>query len=114
MLLLMIACSSPTATITTGPANGETLFPGLSEFSAGKLQRGVDTCYAEALKEDPALSGTATVTAVGSHGILKVEGTGPDPLVACVKDVLEDSRNQRTLGEGDNTVGATFTVTFTP
>jgi len=114
MLALLLACSSPTATLTTAPVDGLSEPTGFAEFATGKLQKSVDTCYGQALQEDPELAGTVVVTAIGSHGILNVEADSAGPLVKCVKAPLEDSRTQRSLADGDNEVGAVVTVTFTP
>lgn len=91
------------------------MLSGVQGFAGGKLQKALDSCYAEALAEDPELSGTVTAEVSGSHGILKVETTGAaGALEACVREPLEDSRNQRALGDGDNTAGTSFKVVFSP
>ncbi|MCP4804626.1 MAG: hypothetical protein GY913_32685 [Proteobacteria bacterium] len=114
MLLFALACSSPTATVITAKTEGLPLLSGLDDYAGGKLQKSVQNCYAQALAEDDTLAGTVTVIVTGSHGILKVESEDTGPLAACVTEPLNDSRTQRSLGDGDNTVGAAFTVTFTP
>lgn len=115
MLFLLLACSSPTVTVTTGPVDGLPLASNVDSFATSTLHRSVERCYTEALAADGALAGTVEVKVSGSHGILKVEpGDGPAPLVACARAPLEDTRNQRVLGDGDNAVGAVFRLTFAP
>ena len=115
MLFLLLACSSPTATVSSGAVDELPLASNAQDFAASTLQRSAERCYRDALAADGDLAGTITVTVTGSHGILKVESSdGPAALVSCARAPLETTRNQRVLGDGDNMVGARFTITFAP
>lgn len=116
LLALALGCGSdPVVTIKTAKVEGMPLPPDMKSFVSGTLQKKVETCYAEGLAADPELGGTAVVTSVGSHGIMKVEGSGDaDKLVRCAAAPMESARNQRTLGDGDVAVGVELTVTYSP
>lgn len=113
MLLLLLACASPTVSVTAAETDDLPMVAGFDE-TKGKLERSMHSCYTQALAADGKLSGTVTVDLTGSHGILKVTTDHEGPLAACATDPLMDARTQRALGDGDNTVGAQLTVVFSP
>ena len=112
--LLTIACSSPTVSLTSAEHEGLPMVSGLDDSARDKLEKAMLNCYSDALASDSALSGTVRVMLQGSHGILKVESPDQGPLASCARTPFEDSRMQRVLGDGDLTMGALFTITFTP
>ena len=114
--LLLLACggSSPSITVETG-IHSEAPQPGqLADVLDAKLRRPIETCFKEALKEEPGLEGTVRYEALGSHGILRtnVTASGSETLEACALTPMEDQRLLRVLAAGDNTVGFTLTVKF--
>ena len=116
LTLLLLACggSSPTITVETG-IHPEAPQPGqLADVLDAKIRRPIETCYKEAIKEEPGLEGTVRYEALGSHGILRTNVTakGSDTLEACALTPMADQRLLRVLADGDNTVGFTVVVDF--
>ena len=116
LTLLLLACggSSPTITVETG-VHSEAPQPGqLADVLDAKIRRPIETCYKEAIKEEPGLEGTVRYEALGSHGILRTNVTaqGSDTLEACALTPMADQRLLRVLADGDNTVGFTVVVNF--
>ena len=115
-VMFLLGCGGdPVVGVKTSKLAGLPLPGGMNAFVADTYQKKVETCYTKGLQDNAELAGTATVTAQGSHGILKVEATGDaQKLINCAKNPIEDSRNQRTLGDGDNAVGFELLVTYAP
>ena len=116
LTLLLLACggSSPSVTVETG-VHSEAPQPGqLADVLDAKIRRPIETCYKEAIKEEPGLEGTVRYEALGSHGILRTNVTaqGSDTLEACALTPMADQRLLRVLADGDNTVGFTVVVNF--
>ena len=114
LMLLLLACSSPSVTVATS-AHPDAPPPGkLTEVLDGQIRRPIEGCYKKALKAEPSLAGTVTYEVLGSHGILKTSLTapGPDALQACALKPMSNQRLLRYIGDGDNMVGFTLTVDF--
>jgi hypothetical protein len=114
LVLLLLACSSPSATVVTS-AHPDAPAPGkLAELLDRQFRRPIEGCYKKALQADPGLQGTVTYEVLGSHGILKssLTGPGPDALRDCALKPMKNQRLLRDLGHGDDMVGFTLTVNF--
>ncbi len=114
LALLLLACSSPSATVSTS-AHPEAPPPGkLAEVLDRQFRRPIEGCYQDALKADPSLAGTVTYEVMGSHGVLKSNVTvaGPAALQECALKPMKNQRLLRDLGDGDDMVGFTLTVSF--
>lgn len=88
--------------------------PGSLASVLKQVQRPLDACYTDALKQDPALNGTVRAQAMGSHGVIDVDvdETAPPVLAACLRDTLSGQRLARELVDGDAMVGVVFVATF--
>jgi len=115
-LLLFLGCSSPSVNVSTS-AHPEAPHPSkLAQVLDLKFKRPINGCYQKALESDPKLSGTVSYQVMGSHGVLKANVTqsGPEALEACALKPMSDQRLLRDLGDGDDMVGWTLNVTFSP
>ena len=116
-LFFLFACSgSPSVTLASGP-HADAPVPGnLAEVMERQIQRTIEGCYEDALKAEPGLEGSVRYEMLGSHGILKskVLEPGPQALQECALKPMDNQRLLRQLGDGDNTVGFSLTVTFSP
>lgn len=114
LVLLLLACSSPSATVSTS-AHPEAPLPGkLAGLLERQFTRPIQGCYDKAVKADPSLQGTVAYEVMGSHGVLKskVTVTGPEALQDCALKPMKNQRLLRDLGDGDDMVGFTLTVDF--
>jgi len=113
-LLLLLACSSPSATVATSAHPDAPAPAKLAEVLDLKFRRPIQGCYQKALEADSSLVGTVTYQVMGSHGVLKADLTGPGPeaLNACALKPMSNQRLLRDLGDGDDMVGFTLTVNF--
>ena len=116
LLILALACSSPSVTIASANHPDAPLPGALAEVQEHQIQRPILSCYEEALAAEPGLAGSIRHEVLGSHGILKTKLTGPGPeaLQTCALKPMSNQRLLRTLGDGDHTVGFDLTVTFSP
>ena len=114
-LLLLVACSSPSATVTSSAHPDAPVPAKLSKVLDIKFSRPIQGCYKKALETNPGLSGTVSYQVMGSHGVLKANVTvpGPKALEDCALKPMSDQRLLRDLGDGDDMVGFTITANFT-
>jgi len=112
--LLLLACSSPSATVATSAHPDAPAPAKLAEVLDLKFRRPIQGCYEKALEADSSLVGTVTYQVMGSHGVLKADLTepGPEALNTCALKPMSNQRLLRDLGDGDDMVGFTLTVNF--
>ena len=114
--LLLLACggSSPSVTIETGAHSEAPIPPQLAGEVDSQIRRPTERCYKEALKEESDLEGTVTYEVYGSHGVLipSLTSSGPQALLDCALEPMQNQRLLRVLGDGDHFVGFTVRVEF--
>ena len=113
-LLLLLGCSSPSVTVATSAHPDASAPAKLTEVLDPQFRRPIQGCYQKALEADSSLVGTVTYQVMGSHGILEPTLTepGPEALNTCALKPMSNQRLLRDLGDGDDMVGFTLTVTF--
>ena len=112
--LFLLACSSPSVTVTTS-AHPDAAPPAkLADVLDLKFRRPIYGCYEKALEADPSLTGTVSYQVMGSHGVMKANVTvsGPKALEDCALKPMANQRVLRDLGDGDDMVGFTINATF--
>ncbi len=117
LALLLLACSSSPSVTVTPSAHPEAPTPDkLAKVLDNQFRRPIDKCYQAALKAQPGLSGKVSYEVMGSHGVMKAEVTTPGPaaLQSCALEPSSNQRLMRDLGDGDNMVGFTINVNFSP